>query len=352
MSIHRATTVGPKTALCNVIIKNTSVEKDALTAANGSINRSQSLLATKGRVPVLAPSRGDRARIEALLSDVWSREVLPFPGMTLRARNEHMIRASAHSVIRKLSVTSITSTFTRRSASLASVTRGGSDEDSIAGGDNEDIPVPPLALRSDTVPVVTDLAHQKYNKARLSVIDDESDHATTSPSRARKPFTPRAGYAVHSAENVQIPRTRMSMMRSPGAWQRYDRVESNLAPRFHALSSSPSTPVAGNSLQVRSTNEPQLRRRGSLLSRRSVRSLVSAVEGGGGSGAKKKRDEEHSEEQRKGSETIHGSPLLPSSNRSTPTATTSPSKFGANRWSRVDALRRGAVAQGIKGFFR
>ncbi len=130
ISIHRATTVGPKSPLFQVILKNTSVEKEASTAASkSSINRSQSLLTTNNRIPVLAPSRADRARLEAALSDVWTREVLPFPGMTVRARSEHLVRSSASSVMRKLSVASITSSFTKRSSSLASVNKTGSSDE-------------------------------------------------------------------------------------------------------------------------------------------------------------------------------------------------------------------------------
>ena len=130
MSIHRATTVGPKSPLCQVILKNTSVIKDAPTPSQGSqINRSQSLLTTNARVPVLAPSRGERARLEAMLSDVWTRDVLPFPGITARSRSEHLVRSSASSVMRKLSVVSIASSFTKRSASLASLQQKSATED-------------------------------------------------------------------------------------------------------------------------------------------------------------------------------------------------------------------------------
>ncbi|KAM7196142.1 hypothetical protein V8F20_007177 [Naviculisporaceae sp. PSN 640] len=118
ISIHRATTVGPKSPLCQVILKNTSVVKDVPSTGgtrSSQINRSQSLMATNGRIPVLAPSRGDRARLEALLSDVWTRDILPFPGITARSRSENLVRASASSVIRKLSVVSIATTFSKRS---------------------------------------------------------------------------------------------------------------------------------------------------------------------------------------------------------------------------------------------
>jgi hypothetical protein len=84
------------------------------------MNRSQSLLTTN-RIPVLAPPRAERVRLENLLSDVWTREILPFPGMASRTRSEHLVRASASSMIRKLSVAGIANNFTKRSASYASL---------------------------------------------------------------------------------------------------------------------------------------------------------------------------------------------------------------------------------------
>ncbi|KAH6689120.1 RSP protein [Plectosphaerella plurivora] len=131
ISIHRATTVGPKTGLCQVILKNTSALKDSTTSLpmNPSINRSQSLLTTHCKVPILAPHRGERARLEALLADVWSRNLLPFPGMTNRSRSEQIVRSSASTVMRKLSVTSIATTFTRRSNSVVSMTKMFSDDE-------------------------------------------------------------------------------------------------------------------------------------------------------------------------------------------------------------------------------
>jgi hypothetical protein len=68
---------------------------------------------------VLAPSRDQRIKLELLLSDVWSREVLPFPGMT---------RPTASSIMRKLSVASITSNFSKRSGSLASLNKAVEDQ--------------------------------------------------------------------------------------------------------------------------------------------------------------------------------------------------------------------------------
>ncbi|KAK8114263.1 RhoGEF domain-containing protein [Apiospora kogelbergensis] len=85
------------------------------------INRSQSLLTTNSRIPVLSPGRGERARLEALLADVWSRSALPFPGITNRSKSEYLVRSSASAMKRKLSVASITNTFLKRTPSTTSV---------------------------------------------------------------------------------------------------------------------------------------------------------------------------------------------------------------------------------------
>ncbi|KAK4237142.1 hypothetical protein C8A03DRAFT_44965 [Achaetomium macrosporum] len=129
VSIHRATTIGPRSPLCQVILKNTSAKKESAASGPGArINRSQSLLTTNSRIPVLAPSRAERARVEALLSDVWTRDVLPFPGITARSKSEHLVRASASSMMRRLSgslTTSLTGSFTGRSASSTGLQQKG-----------------------------------------------------------------------------------------------------------------------------------------------------------------------------------------------------------------------------------
>lgn len=117
ISIHRATTVGPS-SLCQVIIKNTNSRKE--NPLSSSINRSHSLMTTD-RIPVLAPPRTDRIKLENVLADVWTRDIIPYPGMASRVRGEHLVRNSAQSMMRKLSVASITSNFSKRSASIASL---------------------------------------------------------------------------------------------------------------------------------------------------------------------------------------------------------------------------------------
>lgn len=64
--------------------------------------------------------------MERLLVDVWTRHILPYPAMTGRTRGEHLVRSSASSMMRKLSVASITSSFSsKRSGSVASLSTYG-----------------------------------------------------------------------------------------------------------------------------------------------------------------------------------------------------------------------------------
>ena len=60
----------------------------------------------------------ERARLETLLADVWSREILPFPGVSTRVRSEKFVRSSASTVMRKLSVMSIANSLARRTEGL------------------------------------------------------------------------------------------------------------------------------------------------------------------------------------------------------------------------------------------
>lgn len=200
--------MGPKSPLCQVILKNTSVMKDAPHSSSGAgsqINRSQSLLTTTARIPVLAPSRGERARLEALLSDVWTRDILPFPGITARSRSEHLVRASASSVMRKLSVVSIASSFSKRSASLASLQQKASastatdSEEAAAARDaslggasvvtEEEEADTPAASRSLLSVIPDDEAEQRRSESLRTVdtaaaADWRSDHVVLQSRRA------------------------------------------------------------------------------------------------------------------------------------------------------------------------
>ncbi|KAL8993247.1 MAG: hypothetical protein Q9169_006485 [Polycauliona sp. 2 TL-2023] len=114
LSIQRAATVHARTNGAQVIIRNTTAAKEDKDGLSESLGRSKSMM-TASRVPILAPKRTDRARMEASLADVWSRDQLPFPGM-----KDGNIRASASSMMRKISRASFSSTFSKMSNSTTS----------------------------------------------------------------------------------------------------------------------------------------------------------------------------------------------------------------------------------------
>lgn len=117
-SIQRAATVNSRRNGHQVIIKNTNSPKESgesLAPEPEFLNRSQSLLSTH-RTPVLAPKRAERQRIETAMSDVWTRDRLPYPGMTGN-RGSYLIQRSATSVMRKISKASMTTTSTKRTVS-------------------------------------------------------------------------------------------------------------------------------------------------------------------------------------------------------------------------------------------
>jgi hypothetical protein len=129
MSVHRAATLGAKTNSSQVIIKNTQAEKlqqTPPTFSPGVVARSQSLLSSN-HILTLAPRRAERIRLETAMEDVWTKDALPFPGMMNR-RVENQIRASANSVMRKLSMASIASNFSRRSPSFSSTSNTRSED--------------------------------------------------------------------------------------------------------------------------------------------------------------------------------------------------------------------------------
>lgn len=180
--------------------------KDAAHAATAaSINRSQSLLTTNHRIPTLAPPRSERARIEAHLGDVWSRDILPFPGMTNRSKSEHLVRSSASSVMRKLSVASIASSFSRRPGSLSSLHKASADADT-GEGDDESGQVPGKSSVDVTIPEQTPVEEDSEGsgEARLPIIKSER-HTKKAADKGDQgePSTPVTGAeAPHSQEGV------------------------------------------------------------------------------------------------------------------------------------------------------
>lgn len=129
MSVHRAATLGSKQSTTQIIVKNTQAQKtqeQSPAFAPTPVSRSQSHLSAT-HIPTLAPRRAERIRLETALEDVWTKDMLPYPGMGNR-RVENQIRASANSVMRKLSMASIASNFSRRSPSYSSMSNPRSED--------------------------------------------------------------------------------------------------------------------------------------------------------------------------------------------------------------------------------
>ncbi|OJD12577.1 hypothetical protein AJ78_06855 [Emergomyces pasteurianus Ep9510] len=113
-SIHCSMFSTPSHTDCvRLLIKGTQAVPHDNHTRPSTLGRSQSLQLARQSV-VLAPKRQDRIRMEKWLYDVWTCDVLPYPGMPAW-RGEHLIRSSAESFIRRLSSRR---PFTRRSSSL------------------------------------------------------------------------------------------------------------------------------------------------------------------------------------------------------------------------------------------
>ncbi|KAL6708806.1 hypothetical protein ACN47E_002213 [Coniothyrium glycines] len=185
MSVHRAATLGAKTNINQVIIKNTQAQKSPevpLPFSPGTVTRSQSYMSSNF-VPTLAPRRAERIRLENTLEDVWTKESLPFPGMANR-RVESQIRASANSVMRKLSMASIASNFSRRSPSFSSVSNTLS-EDSISTRAHKPVHgvmEAPSAIERQFAPAVVDFHN---DPAAFLPVDFELEETRSSSRRRR-----------------------------------------------------------------------------------------------------------------------------------------------------------------------
>jgi hypothetical protein len=114
LSIRRSATIHPKSGTQQVIIKGTEAQKCRSPTSSLTVVRSQSHMSSS-HIPILAPRREERITLEDALIDVWTKQSLKYPGMPRRGDNS--IRASANSVMRKLSIASVASNLSKRSMS-------------------------------------------------------------------------------------------------------------------------------------------------------------------------------------------------------------------------------------------
>jgi hypothetical protein len=207
-SIHRAATLGTKTNLHQVIIKNTHAQKPGNNEPESSLPvlRSQSHMSS-GHVPTLAPKRAERIRLEALLTDIWSRDILPYPGMVSR-RPENPIRASANSVMRKLSMASIASNFSKRSTSFAS------------------------------------FSHQRLDDARIMPLNTVPPLPSTRPKRTlvkRQCQKPGTLVDFHNAPDAFLPED--FELKAPSSDRRRRRRANRAAANERSITARPMTPI-------------------------------------------------------------------------------------------------------------
>lgn len=198
MSVHRAATLGAKTNLTQVIIKNTQAQKPLDTSAAfspGQMARSHSTLSAN-HIPTLAPRRAERMRLETVLEEVWTKDVLPFPGMSIRSV-ENQIRASANSVMRKLSMASIASNFSRRSPSFSSMSNTRSEDSygsRVHGLSQGNLRAAPVTGRRPA-PAVVD-----FHNAPAAFLPTDFELQDTRPSSRRRRLANRAGGGERSTE--------------------------------------------------------------------------------------------------------------------------------------------------------
>jgi hypothetical protein len=198
MSVHRAATLGAKTNLTQVIIKNTQAQKPLDTPPTfspGQIARSHSTLSAN-HIPTLAPRKGERMRLESALEDVWTKDVLPFPGMANRSV-ENQIRASANSVMRKLSMASIASNFSRRSPSFSSMSNTRSEDSHGSRAhrvSHGNLRAAPTSDRRPA-PAIVD-----FHNAPAAFLPTDFELQDTRPSSRGRRLANRAGGAERSTE--------------------------------------------------------------------------------------------------------------------------------------------------------
>ncbi|KAJ9236300.1 hypothetical protein DTO166G5_4062 [Paecilomyces variotii] len=122
-SAQSLTSLRPKQK--HVIIKKTNFPSqldDSNPVYPAELGRSLTSLTIRSAT-MLNPRRRDRVRLERFISDLYTRDVLPFPGMILK-RADYLLLASPGSLMRRLS---FHMPLSRRSSSLTTVTNRSAD---------------------------------------------------------------------------------------------------------------------------------------------------------------------------------------------------------------------------------
>ncbi|KIW11265.1 hypothetical protein PV08_10565 [Exophiala spinifera] len=173
LSVQRAATVGNRANICQVMIRNTHNPQDLhdfrQPTPTTAINRSQSHMSSN-RLIVLSPKRSVRARLETTLSDVWTKDRLPYPGMS-GSLGGQIIRASAGSLVRKLSLASIHAPFSRRSGSISLASRKSYEAFTEGRRSRSKQSVPIFEVRKDSLDDATPARKKSHELPELDTME-------------------------------------------------------------------------------------------------------------------------------------------------------------------------------------
>jgi hypothetical protein len=272
----------------HIIITNTQTYNETghnFSQSSLRILRSQSSV-VPSRTQTLAPRRSERYRLEKILADVWSHDLLPYPGLS---RKKDPFRTSANHVMRKFSIASITSNFStsKRSTSYTSIGSWRKDELAMTAAGRQD---DSQLVRSNTQRPALVSFHTTPD-AFLPADFELSNSITTSKSKKPgalrllaatfdrpRPFSPNPApnenqKATQSLGRAQSVRQRLSK-RAP------DHVTSNRSSSqndqtLHAQnqedrvwhSATPMRGLSDTANQTSETREPKAKRSGSRLLR-------------------------------------------------------------------------------------
>lgn len=170
----------------------------------------------------MAPPRAERARLESLLADVWSRDRLPFPGISNRHGSGHLVRAS--SMMRKLSIASLAESLNKRSGSL-SRRAARLSEDGLGGScqhldsiDSEPDPIP-KTLHGDNSDATTVTPGSWNQETMLPPVQNEpvDEKSDGEPHMVQKLEARDKQKALSRADTVQDDASTTSVLRKSSA---------------------------------------------------------------------------------------------------------------------------------------
>ncbi|OXV09890.1 hypothetical protein Egran_02346 [Elaphomyces granulatus] len=168
-----------KLQLEQVIIKKTHLpfhDEEVRQIHDGEIERSRSLVMASSPT-ILAPRRQDRVKLERHIADIYTRDVLPYPGMVL-AKGDYLYR-SPGSLMRKIS---FRTPFSRRSTT-------GTTKSASAGSDTKE---------EDGMPESSKDAEETFvpAEALLQLTEEPADSEPSEPILDGSLETPRLAQTV------------------------------------------------------------------------------------------------------------------------------------------------------------